>query len=40
MCRFNGPVPEVLLHAEQVDPALGNGEPNGHVLAGNLSEFA
>lgn len=30
----------MLLHAEQIDPALGNGKAHGDILAGYLAQLA
>jgi hypothetical protein len=30
----------VLLHPEQIDPALGNGKPDGNIFARNLAKFS
>ena len=38
--RFHRTVPEVLLNAEQVDPALGYWNAHHHVLAGHAAELA
>lgn len=38
--RFHRAVPEVLLHSEEVDPALGYGEADHHVLARYLAQFS
>lgn len=40
MRRLDGSVAEVFLDAEHVDPGLGNGEADGHVLARDLAVLA
>lgn len=40
MRGLDGAVAEVLLDAEQVDPAVGDGEADGHVLARHLAQLA
>lgn len=40
MRGLDGAVSEVLLYAEQVDPALGDGEADADVLARHLPQLA
>lgn len=40
MCGLDRSVSEMLLDAEQVDPALGDGESDGDVLARHLAQLA